>query len=99
MTRLRIWQFAVPARVRVGIDERVLGAVTGLAIAWKWPMVASLLPIGFEALLRPGELAILRRGDIHLPVDGQGLPTSVVVAHLRVPKTRHRAARRQSVVI
>ena len=47
---------------------------------------ATLLLIGFDGLLRPGELALLRRADVRLPSDAQGLPTSVVVVTIRLPK-------------
>ncbi len=61
--------------------------------------MATLLLIGFEGLLRLGEMASLRRDEVCLPCDGQGLRTSMVVVRLRVPETRRQAARRQSVVI
>ena len=96
---LRIWQRAVPVNNRTGLDERILWAMVAVAVTWGWHLCAAALIIGFEGLLRPGEIGILLREDIRLPCDSQGLPTSVVVVQLRVPKTRRRAARHQSVVL
>ncbi len=96
---LRIWQRAAPANCRTGLDERILWAMVALALVWNWPLCAAVLMIAFDGLLRPGEVALLTRLDLRLPSDGQGLPTTVVVVQLRVPKTRRRAARHQSVVL
>jgi len=96
---VRTWQRSAPLNCRVGLDGQVYRAMVSLALTWGWRLMACLVVLGYEGLLRPGELAELRRSDIRLPTDSQGLLPEVVVVCIRVPKTRRRAARLQSVVI
>lgn len=96
---LRVWQKATPVTSRVGLDERVYRAMVVVCLLWNWWYMAALLMIGFEGLLRPGELAALARRDIRLPCDAQGLPLETVIVSILLPKTRRQAARHQSVVI
>ena len=74
--------------------------MAAIAVVWDWPLTAAALLSGFYGLLRPGEIAGLRRGHLRLPSDGAGLVNSptLIIALVR-PKTRHRAARLQSVVV
>ena len=96
---VNVWSRAVPKITRVGIDVRVLQAVLVTALVWQWPRFCCLAALMFHGLLRPGEGGALLREDVRLPSDGVGLDVPAVILCIRKPKTRHRAARVQSVLV
>ncbi len=68
-----IWSSATPHVTRVGLDEVALKAMVVIRAVWSWRRIAAALLIGFYALLRPGELAAVKRAHLRLPCDGLGL--------------------------
>ena len=53
----------------------------------------------FFSLLRPAEGAAPRRGHVRLPVDSTGFDDDVLIVCIVRAKTRHRAARVQSIAV
>jgi hypothetical protein len=95
-----VWRHAVPHATRLGLDYTVLLALLSVCLLWNWPIMAACLAGGFHGLLRPAEIACLKRAHIRLPCDGvgwSGKPRAVVC--IVKPKTRTRAAMTQSVLI
>ena len=86
--------------MRLGLDVAVLRAMVVVCLLWHWYLTAAALLCGFYGLLRPGELAALRRAHVRVPSDhiGFGGRPRAIVCVVRA-KTRHRAARTQSVII
>eukprot|EP00971_Amphidinium_carterae_P196339 3895684-Amphidinium_carterae.1 len=80
----------MPARIALAL------AVTAWAVNWRRTALALLL--AFQGLLRPGELAALRRQHILLPQDLAGSEQSLVIC-ITQSKTTQRAARLQSVMV
>ena len=77
----------------------MLHATTVTALIWEQPTLAATLVLGFYRLLRPGKLAALRGGHVRLPRVGFELEAHAAIVCIVRAKTRHRAARVQSVLI
>ena len=94
-----VWSRASPHVTRLGLDYVLHRAMLALCVLWKSPLTAASLAAGFHGLLRPGEIAAMLRSHIRLPSDGVGLdgrPKAIIC--IIKGKTRHRAARVESVV-
>ena len=93
----RRWAQLLPPMVRTPMPWTVLLAMCSTAVVWGWPSFALLLLLGFHCMLRPGEIAALRRGHLRLTSDSYSKNVGVVA--LTTSKTATRAARIQSVTI
>ncbi|MBM4022198.1 MAG: hypothetical protein FJ284_08145 [Planctomycetes bacterium] len=95
-----VWNRAVPHFTRLALDYRILRALVCICLLWRWTSMASLLMLGFHGLLRPAEMAALKRVHVRLPHDGVGFQDEAhaVVCIVRA-KTRTRAASTQSVLV
>eukprot|EP00971_Amphidinium_carterae_P312260 6206521-Amphidinium_carterae.1 len=80
----------LPTRVLLAL------AVTAWTLDWRRSCLALLL--GFQALLRPAELAMLRRQHLVLPCDLAGHEDTLVVC-ITQSKTMARTSRLQSVLV
>eukprot|EP00971_Amphidinium_carterae_P095207 1883610-Amphidinium_carterae.1 len=94
----RQWQRLVPVQMRPPLPTRVLLALAVTAWTLNWKRSCLALLIGFQALLRPGELSSLRRQHLVLPSDLGGADASMVVC-ITQSKTSSRTARLQSVLV
>eukprot|EP00971_Amphidinium_carterae_P027941 550326-Amphidinium_carterae.1 len=94
----RQWQRLMPSQMRPPLPTRVLLAMCVVAWCLDWRRSCLALMIGFQALLRPLELSLLRRQHIILPRDLAGHDHSLVVC-ITQSKTMHRTARLQSVLV
>ena len=92
------WGVVEPSHVRVPLPVPVLLAMAVLAWGWGWKRTSALLLLGFDAMLRPGELCGLLRLHLRLPEEiDPGIAKGVVC--LGETKTSTRAAKLQSVVV
>ena len=89
----------MPRSTRVGISWALLHALIVTALTWNWVAEALALCVVFYALLRPGEIVALMRSHILLPLVGDPLRPRLAIISVVKAKTRHRAARLQSVII
>eukprot|EP00971_Amphidinium_carterae_P063719 1261243-Amphidinium_carterae.1 len=84
--------------MRVPIPLEVALAISVVAECWQLPRLAAGLLLAFHCMLRPGELASMRRQDLVLPCDLNGESSSGVVC-ITQSKTSHRFAKLQSVIV
>eukprot|EP00971_Amphidinium_carterae_P103364 2046385-Amphidinium_carterae.1 len=94
----RQWSRLEPLRMRPPMPARLALALAVTAWVNDWRRSALALLLAFQALLRPAEVAALRRQHIVLPEDLAGSEQSLVIC-VTQSKTTHRAARLQSVMI
>jgi len=93
---VQAWETLEPGTCRVPLPHLAFRAMVALALAWRWPLFAVLLTLGYHAALRPGELLKLEVADVLLPEDLlHGLAHGFVL--LRSPKTRKTFAANQHV--
>ena len=103
---LSAWEDSRPRGHRTPLTLELVRYLFTVAVSWSLEdraraalllPLAVLLLVGFEGLLRPGELVGLRRGDILLPRP-HSLSKNVVIA-IRSPKNRKYFGRQQFVTI
>jgi len=97
---LRSWRDREPVEVRHPIHLPLLKSCVVIALCWGWEHFAMLLWLGYHALLRPGELAVLTAFDFvfHQRLVGGSWQTVCIVRILR-PKTRRLGPRRQHTLV
>eukprot|EP00438_Fugacium_kawagutii_P028805 Skav222861 [mRNA] locus=scaffold2201:87314:93953:- [translate_table: standard] len=61
---LKTWNKVEPPLRVIPINPLVITAMAGLCVQVGWPRAAALLLVGFDCLLRPGELYRLQQQDI-----------------------------------
>lgn len=95
---LTAWEVAEPGDFRTPLPLDILLALVAAALGLRQGGLAAILLLMFHCLLRPGEAAALRIGDILLPSQRLGRPIGIVA--VRRPKVRGaRGPRLQSVLI
>eukprot|EP00971_Amphidinium_carterae_P350525 6491601-Amphidinium_carterae.1 len=94
----RQWGRLEPLRMRPPMPSRMVLALAVAAWTQMWRRSSLALLLAFQALLRPSEVAALRRQHILLPQDLSGNEQSLVIC-ITQSKTTHRAARLQSVMV
>eukprot|EP00971_Amphidinium_carterae_P028249 556251-Amphidinium_carterae.1 len=94
----RVWNHSQVSAMRIPLPLEMVLAMAVVAHCWHRPRVAACLMLAFHCMLRPGEVANMRRRDLILPQDLHGTPWSGVVA-ITQSKTSTRFARMQSVII
>eukprot|EP00438_Fugacium_kawagutii_P027002 Skav232500 [mRNA] locus=scaffold1096:33698:38011:+ [translate_table: standard] len=90
-----MWGAHEPTTHHVAMPFQVLIAVISTALCWGWSREAAIFALAWGALLRIGEIFQAYRGDLILPSD-VGKSIQYVLLRIQEPKTRYRAARRQS---
>eukprot|EP00971_Amphidinium_carterae_P165812 3286630-Amphidinium_carterae.1 len=94
----RQWGRLAPLKMRPPMPARIAVALAVCAWVLDWRRSSLALLLAFQALLRPAEIAALRRHHIVLPDDLAGSEESLVIC-ITQSKTSHRAARLQSVMV
>ena len=89
------WVRAEPSVHHVAMPHQVALSMITVSLLWGWTRLAGIIALGFGALLRPGELLALTRGDLLLPRDcDRGICFGLV--SIKEAKTRFSHARLQS---
>eukprot|EP00971_Amphidinium_carterae_P064471 1277065-Amphidinium_carterae.1 len=94
----RQWGRLEPLKMRPPMPARMALAISVAAWVMQWRRCALAVLLAFQALLRPSEIAALRRCHILLPQDLAGDEASLVIC-ITQSKTTQRAARLQSVMV
>eukprot|EP00971_Amphidinium_carterae_P333501 6468281-Amphidinium_carterae.2 len=94
----RQWQRLAPVQMRPPMPTRVALALAVTAWVLDWRRSCLGLLLAFQALLRPSELAMLRRHHLILPRDLAGCDHALVVC-ITQSKTMQRTSRLQSVLV
>eukprot|EP00971_Amphidinium_carterae_P327124 6458298-Amphidinium_carterae.3 len=96
--RQRQWARLAPLQMRAPMPRELMLALALTAWLWSWPRMSLCILIGYQALLRPAEIAGLKREDIVLPCD-MGGEFGMAILSIRHSKTTSRAARLQSAFV
>eukprot|EP00971_Amphidinium_carterae_P068931 1364867-Amphidinium_carterae.5 len=94
----RQWQRLAPVQMRPPMPTRVVLALAVTAWVCDWRRSCLALLLAFQALLRPSEVAMLRRHHLILPRDLAGCDHALVVC-ITQSKTMQRTSRLQSVLV
>ena len=73
----------------------IVSSMITISLMWGWTRVAGCLALGFNALLRPGEITGALRSDLLLPSD-VGETIHYALLSIREPKSRFSYARHQT---
>eukprot|EP00971_Amphidinium_carterae_P352299 6492534-Amphidinium_carterae.3 len=96
--RQRVWIRSQPMAMRIPLPLEVVLAISVTARCQHRPRLAAALLLMYHCMLRPGEVANMRRQDVILPQDVHGDAWTGVVC-IQQSKTSTRFARLQSVII
>ena len=89
------WMRSEPSTHHVAMPPVILIAMVTTALLWGWVRVAGCLSLGFNALLRPGEVLGALRKDLLMPSD-LDFSIDYVLVSIRQPKSRFTYARHQT---
>ena len=89
------WLSEEPSSHHIAVPAIVLVSILSSCLCWGWTKEAGIFALCFGGLLRVGEATKAKRGDLVFPSDALGSQDYVLIKIDR-PKTRGRAARRQS---
>ena len=89
------WVKSEPSIHHTAMPVPIILALISTALWWGWVRVAGCLALGFNGLLRPGELTGAFRRDLLLPSD-VGFSACFALLSIREPKSRFTYARHQT---
>ena len=69
---VRRWRLREPGDVRRAVPHGLALAMASTAAPWGWDEMVVFILLGFAGMMRPGELASLRRRHVVLPSDQVG---------------------------
>jgi len=89
------WARNEPSHHHVAMPIPIIISMVTVALMWGWTRVAGCLALGYNALLRPGEITGALRRDLLLPSDLGG-SIHYALLSIREPKSRFSYARHQT---